>query len=682
MLKITNLSKTYVMPNHSVHALKDVSVEIEGPGMVAIVGPSGSGKTTLMNIMGALDSDFSGDVIINGKSLKDARGKDLDTHRRNTVGFVFQHFALVHSLSALQNVELAMELSNEPDKNRRAAELLNQVGLSGHERKKVNRLSGGQKQRVAIARALANNPDIILADEPTGSLDSKTGVQVLTLLKQLAETKLIIFITHYQELAEEYSDTIIYMEDGEIREIRQLKDTAPSASDYTDVPRGKSRMSFFSAFRYAARGLWLKKGRTIATAIGMSIGIVGIALAIALTSGTSSTFATQIAEIFPVNNITVTLNNKGGSFPGIGGEMPPTMNYEDLQAVLALSNQFSGYYASPNQMVIAREASLSFEEASSEDFEDNSLRGADMSRPVETIEEALFLGRMPQEGDALEAVLSLNTAQALLGEGQELSSLLGRPLYIRHMVMNIGQFGNGGQHPEPFTVEYTIAGITSTNALTDSLYLPSGTNLRLLEYALNQPREELTFSSLTVYTSPEVTDIGAFIEDLNQEQSRYLFISTLESTISGVNAVLAAIRNVLIGLSSISVLVALLMIAIVIYISVLEKVGEIGIIRAIGGRMRDIGNIFIAESIIVGLLSGAIGISIAYLFSLIINALAAAMVGGRAAGMMTTGLRIARLSPLAALGLLGFCILLSMLSGYLPARKAAGLDPVRALRHK
>lgn len=682
MLKITNLSKTYAMPNHSVHALKDVSLEIQGPGMVAIVGPSGSGKTTLMNIMGALDSDFGGDVIIDGKSLKDARGKDLDTHRRNTVGFVFQHFALVHSLSALQNVELAMELSNEPDKHRRAAALLNQVGLSGHEKKKVNRLSGGQKQRVAIARALANNPDIILADEPTGSLDSKTGVQVLTLLKKLAETKLIIFITHSQELAEEYSDTIIYMEDGEIKEVRQLKDTAPATSDRVEGPRGKSRMSFFSAIRYAARGLWLKKGRTIATAIGMSIGIVGIALAIALASGTSSTFATQIAEIFPVNNITVTLNNEGGSLPGIGGEMPPTMNYEDLQAVLALSNKFSGYYASPNQMIIAREASLSFEEASSEDFEDNSLRGVDMSRPVETIEEALFLGRLPQEGDALEAVLSLNTAQALLGEGQELSSLLERSLYIRHMVMNIGQFGNGGQQPEPFTVEYTIVGITSTNALTDSLFLPSESNLRLLEYALNQAREEMTFSSLTVYTSPEVTDIGAFIEDLNQEQSRFIFISTLESTISGVNAALAAIRNVLIGLSSISVLVALLMIAIVIYISVLEKVGEIGIIRAIGGRMRDIGNIFIAESIIVGLLSGVIGISIAYLFSLIINALAAAMVGGRAAGMMTTGLRIARLSPLAALGLLGFCILLSMISGYFPARKAAGLDPVRALRHK
>ena len=677
MLKINDLSKTYKMPNHTVHALKELSLELKAPGLVAIVGPSGSGKTTLMNIMGALDSDFEGDIVINGRSLRDARAKDLDTHRRNTVGFVFQNFALVHSLTGLQNVELAMDLSNESGKRRRAMGLLEQVGLAGHAKKKVNRLSGGQKQRVAIARSLANNPEIILADEPTGSLDSKTGQQVMSLLKDLSRTKLVIIITHSLELAEEFAGTIVSMEDGQIIDI-QVKDTEDLGNESPEHSKAASRMSFRSALRYAARGLWLKKGRTIATALGTSIGIIGIALAIALTSGASATFQTQIAEIFPVNNITVTLDAEDSPVPGMGGA--PPMTYQDLQAAMAVSDRLMGYFANPNQMVMTREVSLDMVEAQSEEIGEDSLRSLDISKPVETIEEALFLGRMPEMGNHYQAVLSLNTANALLAEGQELTSLLNQPLYIRYRSYQIAP--NGNQEPVTLVVEYTIVGITSTNALANTIFLESGANLSLLEWMLELDREELTFSSLTVYADSGIRDISGFIDTLNAQQTDYVFVSTLESTISGVNAVLGAIRNVLIGLSSISVLVALLMIAIVIYISVLEKTQEIGIIRAIGGRMQDIRNIFIAESLTVGLLSGTIGVGIAYLLSHIINLTAASMIGGGASRMMPSALRLARLSPLAALGLVGFCMLLSMLSGYIPARKAAGMDPVRALRHK
>ena len=673
MLEIKNLSKTYMMPKHKVEALKNVSFTTGSTGMVAVLGPSGSGKTTLMNIIGALDSDFDGDVVVNGKSLQNARGRDLDTHRRDTVGFVFQHFALVPSLTGQQNVELALELSRSKDKALRATALLERVGLAGHTGKKVNRLSGGQKQRVAIARALANDPDIILADEPTGSLDSVTGRQVMDLLKELSREKLVVIITHSPSLAEDYADTIVTMKDGEIVDTKRGSHVEAPAAQQKKVDR-PARMSLGGACRYALRNLWIKKGRTIATALGTSIGIIGIALAIALASGASASFEAQIREVFPINNITVTPYSDDGAMPGMGFE---PWSYADVQAAVAVSERLSGYHATPARMFLAMGAGLDRELVDQGTMEDYALRMLDLSRPAETVEDVLYLGSMPEAGNAFEVVLPMNTANSLLEEGEDLSSLLGASLYVRHLVGG----ENTGSQPVHFTLEYTIVGITSTNTLGDALFLVSDANIQLLEQQLDVDRQDMEFVGLTVYADSGVGDITGFIAELNQGQSRFTYVSTLESTIDGVNATLAAIRNVLIGLSSISILVALLMIAIVIFISVLEKIQEIGIIRAVGGRRADIRNIFFAEAAGVGLLSGVTGTGIAWLLSKLINAIAGASIGG---GPLASGavVEIARLSLPAALGLIAACMGLSIISGYIPARKAASMDPVAALRHK
>ncbi len=673
MLEVKNVSKTYKMPKHEVHALKDVSFTAGPTGMVAVLGPSGSGKTTLMNILGALDSDFQGDVVVNGRSLKQAKGRDLDTHRRDTVGFVFQNFALVPSLSGQQNVELALELSRYNGRSARARELLEQMGLKGHTGKKVNRLSGGQKQRVAIARALANDPAIILADEPTGSMDSATGRQVMELLKELSRDKLVIVITHSPRLAEDYADRVVTMRDGEIVSDTE-KSSGTTAPDGSLAQHRPARMSLAGAARHALRSLWIKKGRTIATALGTSIGIIGIALAIALASGASASFEAQIREVFPINNITVTPYSDDGAMPGMGFE---PWSYEDIQSALEMSDQFSGYHANPSRALFAMGAGLDRELVDEGSWDSYTLRSPDTSRPVETVADIIYMGRLPEEGNAFEVVLSLNSANALVEEGEDLASLLGVPLYVRHLLGS----EEPGVQPDQVTVEYEIVGITSANTFGDTLFLISDANIQLLEQQLGIDRQDMEFVGLTVYADASVGDVPEFIDELNRGQSRFTYVSTLESTIEGVNATLGTIRNVLIGLSSISILVALLMIAIVIFISVLEKTQEIGIIRAVGGRRADIRNIFFAEAAGVGLLSGLTGTGIAWVLSKLINAIASASLGGGPMGA-DASFEIARLSLPAAAGLVTVCMALSVVSGYIPARKAAAMDPVAALRHK
>ena len=236
MLQIKNLKKSYKIGEHEIKALDDVTFELSSGKLVAIVGPSGCGKTTLMNILGALDGDFEGDVIINGKSLKEAKTKDLDSYRKNTIGFIFQQFNLLNSQTSKQNVELALDLSgiSKKDKSEKAKDLLERVGLSDQIKKKVNLLSGGQRQRVAIARALANDPDIILADEPTGALDAKTGKKVMDLLKEISKERLILMVTHAPEIAEAYADLIINMEDGKIISIDENLAKSDKVGNYSN----------------------------------------------------------------------------------------------------------------------------------------------------------------------------------------------------------------------------------------------------------------------------------------------------------------------------------------------------------------------------------------------------------------------------------------------------------------
>ena len=284
MLSLKNIVKHYGEGENTVAALKGVSVDFRRNEFVSVLGPSGCGKTTLLNIIGGLDRYTSGDLVIEGKSTKNYNDKDWDAYRNNCIGFVFQSYNLIPHQSVLANVELALTISgvSKAERRARARAVLEKVGLADQVHKKPNQLSGGQMQRVAIARALVNNPEVILADEPTGALDTETSIQVMELLKEVAEDRLVIMVTHNPDLAERYSTRIIRLLDGEL-----VGDTQPyeEEEEMSGKVSRKPRMGYRTAFALSIRNLFSKKARTALTSIAGSIGIIGVALVLALSNG-------------------------------------------------------------------------------------------------------------------------------------------------------------------------------------------------------------------------------------------------------------------------------------------------------------------------------------------------------------------------------------------------------------
>ena len=289
MLKLVNIRKNYYAGSTTVEALNGVSIEFRKNEFVSVLGQSGCGKTTLLNIIGGLDKYTEGDLIINGKSTKLFKDRDWDNYRNHSIGFIFQSYNLIPHQSVLSNVELALTLSgvSKAERRRRASEALDKVGLSDQKNKRPNEMSGGQMQRVAIARALVNNPEILLADEPTGALDSETSVQIMDLLKEIAKDRLVIMVTHNPELAEKYSTRIVRLLDGKI-----IDDTMPYSSENDECEEKKSEkrpsMSFLTALSLSLNNLMTKKARTFLTSFAGSIGIIGIALILSLSSGVNA----------------------------------------------------------------------------------------------------------------------------------------------------------------------------------------------------------------------------------------------------------------------------------------------------------------------------------------------------------------------------------------------------------
>ena len=333
MLSLEKIKKVYVTKSFRQVALNNVSLSFRKNEFVSILGPSGSGKTTLLNIIGGLDNYDSGNLIINGKSTKNFKSNDWDSYRNYHVGFIFQSYNLISHISVYKNVEMALTLNGVKNKKSKVIASLKKVGLEKHMYKKPSELSGGQMQRVAIARALVNNPDIILADEPTGALDSKTSVQIMELIKEISKDKLVIMVTHNDDLAEKYSSRIIKLKDGEI-----TSDSNPleKEKEKNNFKLKKTKMSYKDALMLSLNNIKTKKGRTLLTAFASSIGIIGIALILSISNG----FNIQI-DNYEENTLS--------SFPVAVTNVVSTIDEEELKDN---ENAFTGNYEFPKENVL------------------------------------------------------------------------------------------------------------------------------------------------------------------------------------------------------------------------------------------------------------------------------------------------------------------------------------------
>ncbi|MDR2464654.1 MAG: ABC transporter ATP-binding protein/permease [Streptococcaceae bacterium] len=782
MLELKNISKSYQTGTFNQKALDDVSVKFRKKEFVAIIGTSGSGKTTLLNVIGGLDRYDAGDLLINGKSTKDFRDRDWDSYRNNSVGFIFQSYNLITHQRVLENVELGLTLSGvkKAEKRRISEEVIERVGLTDHRFKKPNQLSGGQMQRVAIARALANDPDIILADEPTGALDTHTSEVVMDLIKEVAKDKLVIMVTHNPDLAEKYADRIIQVKDGKV-----ISDSSPT--DEVEENEGytlkKTAMSFFTALHLSFRNIATKKWRTLLTAFASSIGIIGIALILSLSNGFQKQidkFQSDALSDFPVL-ITPTAMSLSGSdiakvqkaeekwkeYPSakeiyhysqsedsVTHQNILTKDYEayvkkipksDISSI-SISNMVginvlqerngkiekleltSGLQQGVNNSQSGGAGITSARAASLPSFPTNPDGGANSFLEKNY---TLLAGKLPKnpyelmfvvdnknrvEDDKLKS-LGISTKEKSISF-EEVMKLNFKwiPNNIYYQETPLGNYvpraANKTMFENKENKTLKVAGVirvkkgSQMGILGTGLVYSNELSEKILESSKDsdivkaqenskanvmtmQPIEETEKKNLLKYLGGDASPslIMVFPKDFDakervlkyldkynegkQKKDKVLYtdLANMITELSG--GIMSAITMVLIAFASISLVVSLIMVAIITYISVLERTKEIGVLRSLGARKKDITRVFNAETFIIGLFSGILGISIAYLLTIPANVLIE---------QATELKNVAQLNPLHALLLITISVILTLLGGFIPARMASKKDPVSALR--
>lgn len=781
-LKLDNITKTY-KSGEVVTALKGISIGFRKNELVSILGQSGCGKTTLLNIIGGLDRYDSGDLMINGLSTKEFKNSDWDAYRNRSIGFVFQSYNLIGHQTVLQNVEIAMTLSgvSSSERKRRAKQSLTEVGLADQLNKKPNQLSGGQMQRVAIARALVNDPDIILADEPTGALDSHTSIQVMDILKEVSKTRLVIMVTHNGELAEEYSDRIIRFLDGEVQS--DSNPVVETETDETSQPVAekqkfkKTSMSLLSAAWLSFKNLLTKRGRTIITAFAGSIGIIGVALVLALSNGLSNymnNMQSDALSSFPITistgEQTIDLSEHGperNKDSGSYAEFPKkdimysydseknrkkhsniiTQDYLDyigkLETKLPDAVNNISYTHGVNINLLAKGKDTAVKFATTSDPSDMQMMGGNNPYWQELPENNDFIlslydligkgSRMPKNKN--EVVLVVDKYNRLdkaffekLGitdktENYQLTDFIGKSI-LKVIPNNDYYMKNGDLFTAAAPTDYdklynsnagtklTITGILRIKEDASSSYLSSGIAYTpaltkavvedaqkskiaeaqkdsnkdaLLGTPLDKKAKEAALIMLGADTTPtginiypkdyESKDkIKEYLDQYNDGKSDkdQLVYSDMAETISNITGTLLdTVTYVLTGFAGISLLVSTIMIGIITYVSVIERTKEIGILRSVGARKKDISRVFNAETLIIGFTAGMLGVGLSYLLEIPINTIISKLVG-------ISG--IANLNPLHAAALVAGSMLLTLIAGFIPSRMAAKKDPVIALR--
>lgn len=782
MLKLIGINKIYKAGDMEVHALKNINLEFRESELVAVLGPSGCGKTTMLNIVGGLDKYTSGDLIINGISTKEYVDSDWDAYRNSTIGFVFQNYNLISHLTVIENVELALTLSgvSASERRARAEQALKEVGLETQFNKKPNQLSGGQMQRVAIARALVNNPDIVLADEPTGALDSVTSVQIMELLKEVAKTRLVIMVTHNGDLADRYANRIIRLLDGEI-----ISDTNPIDSETLteNVARRpkKTSMSFITAFKLSLKNLFTKKLRTFVTAFAGSIGIIGVALILALSSGFSAYIEKMQTDTLSSFPLTITSSAFDVSNLMSMLQVPDAEEYPEAHEIYVnkVMDKLSALYQSNDitdeyveEAIKTIDPSLTygivytnginfniFTKQSYSGFNRITRIGSEWVQLVDNndfinSQYDVLAGKLPTAYNELVLCVDEYNQVTDVELLQSLGILSGKDSYTFDEIMNLEfkLLTNDAVYSRVDTGEKTyftessvtqeeydagislkIVGIVRVNqdTATGSILGTVGYHKDLQDYVLRyeteNPSEIVTWqknnpgincftgnlyldeareenptasdnflqkeadkarvsnlASLGAVSTPQAISIypvdfeskeliKAHLDAYNETEGNtpVYYSDMMGLMVEAMNVLVDAISYVLIAFTSISLVVSSIMIGVIISVSVLERTKEIGILKAIGARKKDISRVFNAESLLVGFAAGALGVIITLLLSIPLNILLSSL---------TTINGLVALNPWHALLLVAISMLLTFIAGLVPSRSAAKKDAVVALR--
>ena len=771
MLEIKHIKKSYKTGDFVQKALNDVSIQFRQNEFVAILGPSGSGKTTLLNVLGGLDHYDSGDLIINGKSTKNFKAADWDAYRNNSVGFIFQSYNLIGHISIQDNVEMALTLSNVKKKERRkrAREALKSVGLLEHAHKRPNQLSGGQMQRVAIARSLVNNPDIILADEPTGALDSNTSKQIMDLIQKIASDKLVIMVTHNQDLAYQYATRVIEVKDGKV-----VSDSNPLTKEEQEEEQyklKKTKMSFMEALYLSFNNIMTKKGRTLITAFASSIGIIGIALILSLSNGFDlqiDKFERGILSAMPIMISKQSMDLDEESLVQLTGEEQE--KYPDKQTVIPKDNALESLvhqnkindayidyienipsdlvygvsYTKMTALNVLTEHDGKVSVADTQDISFSALpKSLDENTPNAAMEAYydILAGTLPQKKEDIVLIVDasnrVNTEiLQLLGFdtmdeipfdeiiGKTIKVALNDDFYVKmgdYFVRNPdlkSVYDNSItltvsgilRMKEDFPSYVASASLCYTDELLDEIIAANNeseivkaqqaSDVNVLtgmpfsdstDNTVSSSSAGMTITKDTVlgYLGADQTPYMIYLfpkdferkdellkyldayNDDKEDDDKVIYMDQAELISSMSSSIMSAVTIVLIAFSSISLIVSSIMIGIITYISVLERTKEIGILRALGARKKDISRVFNAETFIIGITSGLIGIGIALILTIPTNQIIY---------NLTELENVAILNPLHALILILVSMTLTMIGGFIPARIAAKKDPVEALR--
>ncbi len=760
MLELKNIKKSYKTGDSVQIVLNNIQLNFKDHEFVAILGPSGCGKTTLLNIISGLDQYDEGELIINHKTTKNFKSKDWDTYRNNCIGFIFQNYNLIEHLNILTNVEMSLTLSGVSLKKRRkmAKAMLEKVGLKNHIYKRPNELSGGQIQRVAIARALVNDPKIILADEPTGALDTNSSFQIMELIKSISKNKLVIMVTHNEKLASTYADRIIKMCDGKI--IKDSNPADPSKTSQVEYKRKKTAMSFLSALYISLNNIRTKKGRTILTSFASSIGIIGIALILSIANGfnkqmkifeqsTMSTMPIVIEEQWiATNNPLLNQTSKEKEYPN-SNHVYPEKQQEIFTYQNYISKDFLSYIENINPLYVSGLAYYYLTELHLV----NKINGE-----IKVIEN-MVLENLPKSLNEKEQDFLKEKYDILAGEEptkkEDLVLVVDNKNHVPETILK-----NLGLDSTKAEISFDeIIGTTLKLALNDSYYKKVGdyygintdlnsvyndeknlalkvvgiirlkenyrdyidtTNFyytnELLNYIKNQNKnskivkdqkkqeynvltgefydlsselgqwqkkqtlealgDEGTPYKIQVYPTDfnSKKEIIRYIDTYNEEkekQEKILYTDEAKTLSSTLEQIMDTITIILTSFSTISLFVSSLMVGIILYISVLERKKEIGILRSLGARKKDIARVFKSEAFLIGLASGILGILMTKLLLIPINSILY---------HLSKIKNLALINPWHALFLILISIGLTLLGGMIPAKLASKKDPVEALR--